>query len=571
MSSHMYVAGTTPQPSACPVGSIFEHLPGAVYRCYFSQEQVKFLLDKKIAELTGYPATHFLQTGRTGWQNLVHPEDREIICQKLHSKLQQRSSYQLIYRIQTPERNYQWIWDIGRGQFDVQGNLLWLDGYVLPIDSDYLPPPNQGNSECQRHLSQEQAEKHRLLHTIPDAIFYIDCQGTLLEYFPAEGDPQAWQPEAIAGQSLTDIFPKDLADWFAYHCQQALETGNLQNGEYNLAVNGNWHQYEARFTPSGSGKVLAIVRDISDRKRIEAKLRMAQVTERQKAKQLQETLEQLQQTQAQLVHSEKMSALGSMVAGIAHEINNPVNFVTGNVEYAIEYANSLFELIQLYEQYVPEKPEKIQDYIEEIELDFIKTDFPQLLEGMKSGVERIGEIVRSLRNFARLDESEKKIVDIHEGLESTLAILRHRLQGEHLATPIQLVKNYSQLPKMECHPGLLNQVFANILTNAIDAVENWQDPHSLPTVSITTEQTPTNTVIRIRDNGPGIPEATMKRMFEPFFTTKSPGKGTGLGLSISYSIVTEKHGGKLYCLSQLGEGTEFVIEIPKQTQRSGKQ
>jgi PAS domain S-box-containing protein len=563
-----FSAEATPQNSDRLVQSIVGNLPGTVYRCYFSQERVMWVLDGKVEELTGYPASHFLQEGVPTWQSIIHPDDLETIQQQLQEKLQQQSSYQLIYRLRNGHGKYQWIWDIGCGTFDDRGELLWLDGYLFPIDSDCLPPPNQTNNDCQRHLSQEQAEKNRLLRTIPDAIFYLDCQGTLLEYFPAESDPNALQPEAVTGKTMAEIFPADLADWFQYHCQQTLETGEIQHGEYNLSVNGTWHQYEARFTPSGTGKVLTIVRDISDRKRMEAELRMAQVTEHQKAKQLQETLEKLRHTQTQLVQSEKMSALGSMVAGIAHEINNPINFISGNIEYAIEYANSLLELVHLYEQYTTETPTEIQDYVEEIELDFIKSDFPQLLKGMRNGVERIGEIVRSLRNFSRIDEAEKKVVNIHDGLESTLAILQHRLRGKYTATPIQIEKNYGNLSQLECHPGLLNQVFANILTNAIDALEDQiakQKNNQKPKISITTEETKTHIVIRLADNGPGIPESTIQRMFEPFFTTKPPGKGTGLGLSISYSIVTEKHGGHLSCLSQPEQGTEFVIELPKQT------
>lgn len=555
--------------------SIVEHLPGSVYRCRFSQQRVMLALDGKIENITGYPASHFLYNCMPNWESIIHPDDFDATQQQLQASLQQNCSYQLTYRIQNCQGNYQWIADIGCGTFDTQGKLLWLDGFIFPINSDGFQTEKQANNnECQLHLYQEQTEKHRLLQAIPDAIFCLDSQGTLLEYFPAENDPNALEPEAVLGKTIADVFSPDLADWFEYHCQQTSNTGEIQHGEYNLSVNGSWRQYEARFVPNGNetGKVLVIVRDISDRKRMEADLRMAQVAERQKAKQLQETLEKLQQAQTQLVQSEKMSALGSMVAGIAHEINNPVNFISGNIEYALEYTNSLFELLQLYEKYLPETPAEIQEYIEEVELDFIKQDFPQLLHGMRTGVRRIGEIVRSLRNFSRLDEAEKKIVDIHKGLESTLAILRHRLKGKNISTPIEIVKNYGRIDKIECHPGLLNQVFMNILSNAVDALETYVEeqkqakkPSIAPKISITTEDINARITIRIRDNGPGIPESMTQRIFEPFFTTKPVGKGTGLGLSISYSVVTKKHGGRLYCISQPAAGTEFVIEIPKQT------
>ena len=510
-------------------------------------------MDRKIEEITGYNASYFLQDDTQGWRKIIHPDDGDAIQQQLQVKLQQQGSYQLTYRIQDRWGNQQWLWDIGCGKFDSQGELLWLDGYIFPTDSD-----------CQGNPHQEQTEKHSLLQAIPDTIFCFDRQRKLLECFPNESDRHAFSPETVTGKTIADIFPSDLADWFEYYCQYTLETSEIQKGEYTLSVNGTWHQYEARFTPSGTGKVLVIVRDISDRKRMEAELRMAQVTEHQKAKQLQETLAKLRHTQMQLVQSEKMSALGSMVAGIAHEINNPINFVSGNLQYAIDYANSLLSLVALYEKYSAETPAEIQAHIEDIDLDFLKADFPQLLNGMRSGVERIGEIVRSLRNFSRLDEAEKKVADIHEGLESTLAILQHRLKSTNTSPPIQIEKNYSQLSKIECHPGLLNQVFVNILSNAIDVLEA-QKTNQQSKITITTKETQDNLTIQIGDNGPGITESKIQRIFEPFFTTKPPGKGTGLGLSISYSIVTEKHGGRLSCFSQIGEGTEFIIDLPKQT------
>jgi predicted ATPase/signal transduction histidine kinase/tRNA A-37 threonylcarbamoyl transferase component Bud32 len=279
---------------------------------------------------------------------------------------------------------------------------------------------------------------------------------------------------------------------------------------------------------------------------------------------LQHALQELKNTQAQLIQTEKMSSLGQMVAGIAHEINNPINFIYGNITYAQEYVQDLLNLIQLYQQEYPEPPTNIQEQIEDIELDFLSEDLVKLLSSMKSGANRISEIVLSLRNFSRLDEAELKKVNIHEGIDSSLLILQHRLQTTHNHSEIQLVKEYGDLPKVECYAGQLNQVFMNILANAIDALEdggtNSEQP---PKIWIRTKLQDNDRIqISIADNGPGITEKVRNRLFDPFFTTKAVGSGTGLGLSISYQIVVDIHKGQLYCLSEPGLGSEFVIEIP---------
>ncbi|MCT7966814.1 AAA family ATPase [Laspinema sp. D1] len=299
-----------------------------------------------------------------------------------------------------------------------------------------------------------------------------------------------------------------------------------------------------------------------------------------KNQRLKHAMQELKQTQTQLIQTEKMSSLGQMIAGIAHEINNPVNFVYGNITHVAEYIQDLLHLIELYQEHAPETPEDIQEEIEAIELDFILSDLPKLLSSMKIGAERIRSIVLSLRNFSRLDESEMKQVDIHEGIESTLLILQHRLKGNPGHCAIEIIKNYGELPPVECFPGQLNQVLMNLLANAVDALECYRkedtgtgllelqgnsEPPSRrsPTIQIdTTKVSPNSVSIRITDNGPGIPKAVQKRLFDPFFTTKPVGSGTGLGLAICYQIIVEKHGGQIRCSSEPPEGAEFTLEIP---------
>ncbi|MBD6616165.1 HAMP domain-containing histidine kinase [Komarekiella sp. 'clone 1'] len=286
--------------------------------------------------------------------------------------------------------------------------------------------------------------------------------------------------------------------------------------------------------------------------------------------QLQQTLQELQKTQVQLIQTEKMSSLGQMIAGIAHEMNNPVSFVYGNLVHTQKYTYDLLKLVELYQQNYPNPPQSIQAEIEATDLDFLSQDFAQLLKSMSIGMQRIQEIVQSLRTFSRLDEAEVKKVDIHQGIDSTLMILQHRLRATHEHPEISVIKEYGLLPPVECYPGQLNQVFMNILSNAIDALgDRYLQPtpdtiNSNPSfIRIYTVVIAESWVeIHIIDNGSGIPDKILSKLFDPFFTTKPVGKGKGLGLSISYQIVVNKHAGRLYCNSTLGQGTEFVIEIP---------
>ncbi len=318
----------------------------------------------------------------------------------------------------------------------------------------------------------------------------------------------------------------------------------------------------------------AILKIFAARSAAEIERQLAERELKQQNLRLEATLNQLKQTQMQLIHAEKMSSLGNMVAGIAHEINNPISFIHGNLAHARQYFDELLELLQLYQQEHTQPSQAIQDKMAAIDLDFLKTDIYQLFQSMRQGSQRIGDIVKSYRTFSRLDESTFKFVDIHESLESVLVIVQGRLQAESLASKITIHKTYGNLPRIYCSPAQLNQVFLNLLNNAIDALEelDQQQCSNLETDSVnhhsrdiwiqTSLISEHQIQVSISDNGSGIPEDVRAKIFDPFFTTKLIGKGTGLGLAVSYQIITDMHHGVIEVSSCPGQSTTFIIKLP---------
>ncbi len=424
---------------------------------------------------------------------------------------------------------------------------LYQNGRLCAIDDIY----SAGLSECQTDLLSRLQVKANLV---------VPILQNISESNSSIQNPKSQIPNRLWGLLI------------AHHCSSPRQ----------------WHSYEIESLRQLSLQLAIAIgqsmlfeqaqTEIAERRLAEEALRQSEAREREKATQLEVALRELRSTQAQLIQNEKMVALGQMVAGVAHEINNPTSFIYGNVKYASDYASDLLRLVELYGEHYPNPAPAIQKELEDLDLDFLKADFPKLLKSMKEGANRIREIVLSLRNFSRLDEADMKAVDIHTGIDSTLLILQHRLKATSFRPEIQVIKKYSQLPDVECYAGQLNQVFMNILANAIDALEEGHRASGeergkekqssvrhapSPTIRIRTELLDgERAAIRIADNGTGITEETKMRIFDPFFTTKPVGSGTGLGLSISYQIVVEKHKGSLSCLSAPGEGTEFVIELP---------
>lgn len=446
--------------------------------------------------------------------------------------------------------------------------------------------------KIQKDLEASEAKNMALLNAIPDVMLRISADNILLDYRAAQSNLQGEISQPIAtynnsnfpefdqnfiGNKLTDVLSSDLALWVSYYVDRALSESTIQIGEYVQQINGIWHAYEARYVPSNKQEVLAIFRNISERKKLEAERLQSQALLNIQKQQIEKNLYDIQQAQAQLIQNEKMTSLGQLVAGIAHEINNPINFIYGNISHANAYIQEVVNLLKLYQQeYQPNN--KIKKFLEDHDLEFAINDLQKLFESMKTGANRIRQIVLSLRNFARLDEAATKSVNIEEGINNTLVLLEHRIKAVDDRPAIQIIKEYHKLPKIICYASLINQVFFYLLTNAIDALDSqfnlldktsgeknidYSEKNPNPTILIRTELGEKDRVIiRIKDNGPGIEESLRSRLFDPFFTTKPVGMGTGLGLSISYQIIVQQHKGNLTCNSSPGKGAEFIIEIP---------
>ncbi|MGL5192120.1 MAG: PAS domain S-box protein [Chroococcales cyanobacterium] len=389
--------------------------------------------------------------------------------------------------------------------------------------------------------------------------------------YPADGNPieaKITKGELIRSDDLTCESDPALQLIYTDWGYRAIVVVSIQtsSGDIGCLACGthqqprNWQNWEIELLQAVAERLAIALYQADLYRQSQDSAREAQ----EQAEQVQNTLQELQQTQSKLIQTEKMSSLGQLVAGVAHEINNPVNFIHGNLTHLSNYTEDLLGIINLYQETYPNPDAELEEAITELELDYITEDLPKILSSMRMGTERIRKIVLSLRNFSRLDEADMKEVNLHEGIENTLLILQNRFKTKGDRHSVELIRDYGELPLIQCYASQMNQVLMNIINNAIDALESHpsDSPETLPTIRISTEVRGDRAIIHIADNGPGMTEQTKARLFDPFFTTKPVGKGTGLGLAISYQIVVEKHNGILDCITQPGKGSEFLIQIP---------
>ncbi|ODG99290.1 histidine kinase [Nostoc sp. KVJ20] len=452
-------------------------------------------------------------------------------------------------------------------------NLLCTQA-AISLENARLYQHAQDTSE---NLRQTEQFLRLIMDNIPQSVFWKDRNSVYLgcnqKFAEISG---VGVPENVVGKTDYDLsWTREESDWYVEYDRQVIESGEAQLNivETVLQADGKqiWSNTNKIPLKDRGGNVFGILGTCED---ITAPQQAQQLLQQQK-QQLEQALQELQTMQLQLVQGEKMSALGNLVAGVAHEINNPVGFIAGNLEPAKDYIKDLFALIKLYQQKFPNPGSDIEDEIDAIDLNYLLEDLPKLLDSMKLGVSRIRSISTSLRTFSRADKDYKVPFDIHEGIDSTILILRHRLKANENRPAIEVVKNYGKLPLVECFAGQLNQVFMNLLANAIDALEQYNTERSLEaildnpnciTIQTCVADSGQDVLIKIADNGVGMSPEVKQKVFDHLFTTKPVGQGTGLGLAIARQIVVEAHGGSLSCTSELGKGTEFIIQISTQQQ-----
>ncbi|MFB2971661.1 PAS domain S-box protein [Aerosakkonema sp. BLCC-F183] len=584
------------------------------------KEQIYY--SPRLMEFVGFTKSELKNVSQS-YINRIHPEDRVRVDRALSAHINEAVPYQDIeYRIRNSTGEYRWVIARGQALWDTAGRVTRFAGSMRDITDRKRAETALKEKVAREKLLNQLVSQIRtsfdldkILVTVVSSLQnLLNVDSCAFSWYRAyssnlpasrEEDGEVWEIVHEAKKphiaSLIGIYPTQA---YGSITQRLIEGKIIRVNEVTTCGDPELQQACMSFgytsaiaipimTNSGEIGTIGCYHSTGVRPWTDAELEFLQavcnqlaiaisqaelynqatqtaLVAQEKARLLEATLSELKSAQLQLIQSEKMSSLGQMVAGIAHEINNPVSFIYGNIDHASRYISDLLSLVELYAQHYPQPADAITDFEEDIDLDFLKLDLPKLLGSMKIGATRIQEIVRSLRTFSRLDEAEKKAIDLHEGLDSTLRLLEHRLSEKSGHPAIQVIKNYGNLPLAECYAGQLNQVFMNLLTNAIDAIEETYQGRSYESIkanpgkiTITTElKNSSRVIIKISDNGAGIPESVKKRLFDPFFTTKPVGKGTGLGLSISYQIVVERHSGELRCVSSPGKGTEFAIEIP---------
>ncbi len=582
------------------------------------------------------------------FERFVHPQDLPRVHQVLNNYLGGCiSSYEVEFRILTKSGAWKWILERGKVfKWDESGKPIRMTGICQDITEKKLLQEALVQQQRREKLIcgiQERIHTYSRLEpilqtTVEQVRQFLQIDRTLIYRFHSDGSGMvAFESVAEGWKSLQGMdipagnfyqFNRCFCTVSSQSCQcdlldqpevkaslvipifarvedrQNHADSTIQNRKskiqnplwglliaHNYCSNHEWQEWEIESLKQLSREIAIAVQQCQLTEQVQKAIgdrQQAEAQTREKSQQLEMALHELKNAQGQLLQNEKMANLGELVANIANEINNPVSFIYGSLHPATQHAEDLIRLLELYQHYYPKPTSVIDSHIQRLDLDYIKTDFLKLLWSMRSGSERIKDIVFALRNFSQFEDGQMRQADLHEGIDSVLRILQHRLKEQPERPGIQVIKEFGELPLVQCYPGELNQVFMNILTNAIEALEYRmkQDGSFCPRIWIRTEIISSHLslvssnepktidklplkkhkiIIRISDNGNGILPHIQRRIFELFFTTKPIGKGKGLGLPISQQIIVEKHQGKLKCNSRLGQGTEFVIEMPAKT------
>ncbi|MEH2045001.1 ATP-binding sensor histidine kinase [Nostoc sp.] len=493
-----------------------------------------------------------------------HPDDRPAIAQAIAYSAQNLTPFEQEWRIILPSGTMKWIQSASRPEQQADGAILW-DGVVIDISD---------RKQAEASLVKKREFLNAIIHNITDGIVVCDASGKLTLFNKATREFHGLPVESLPAEEWTEHFDLYQPDGQTPLSKteiplfRALQGEIVENAEMVIAPK---HGSKRILLASGQAIVdssgnkfgaVVVMRDISDRK-------LAELALQQKSQDLQQALNDLQHAQLQIVQSEKMSALGNLVAGVAHEMNNPLGFIAASLKQAKPTIADIVEHLKLYQESLLNVNDEIKDHAKEIDLDYSLEDLPKIIDSMTMACDRLKNISTSLRTFSRADKDYKVPFNIHQGIDSTILILKHRLKANEQRPAIEVITKYSILPQIECFPGQLNQVFMNILANAIDALEESNLGRSFDEIKanpncITITTTVENNLVKITiaDNAKGIDEKVKQKIFDHLFTTKAVGKGTGLGLAIARQIIVEKHGGAIAVNSQLGEGTEFVIQLP---------